>query len=129
MRKLPHTAAEDLLEIIMRRYERAATLLTSNRPVDDWGKLLGDTAAVTALLDRLLHHAHVLKCGPRSWRTKLRSDLHEQATSSPPTSGSSRVAVPEPRAQLRSGLWTPPRLTRAWTALRRRPRGTPPTPA
>ena len=39
-------------------------LLTSNRPVDDWGKLLGDTAAVTALLDRLLHHAHVLKCGP-----------------------------------------------------------------
>ena len=37
MRKLPHTAAEDLLEIIMRRYERAATLLTSNRPVDDWG--------------------------------------------------------------------------------------------
>jgi DNA replication protein DnaC len=70
MRKLPHTAAEDLLEIIMRRYERASTLLTSNRPVDDWGKLLGDTAAVTALLDRLLHHAHVLKCGPRSWRTK-----------------------------------------------------------
>src|SRR4029453_5295675 len=56
MRKLPHTAAEDLLEIIMRRYERASTLLTSNRPVDDWGKLLGDTAAVTALLDRLLHH-------------------------------------------------------------------------
>jgi hypothetical protein len=45
----------------MRRYERAATLLTSNRPVDDWGKLLGDTAAVTALLDRLLRHAHVLK--------------------------------------------------------------------
>lgn len=75
MRKLPHTAAEDLLEIIMRRYERASTLLTSNRPVEDWGKLLGDTAAVTALLDRLLHHAHVLKCGPRSWRTKVHTDL------------------------------------------------------
>ena len=75
MRKLPHTAAEDLLELIMRRYERASTLLTSNRPVDDWGKLLGDTAAVTALLDRLLHHAHVLKCGPRSWRTKVHTDL------------------------------------------------------
>ncbi len=81
MRKLPHTAAEDLLELVMRRYERASTLLTSNRPVDDWGKLLGDTAAVTALLDRLLHHAHVLKCGPRSWRTKVHSDLHaEEAT-------------------------------------------------
>ena len=66
MRKLPHTAAEDLLEIIMRRYERASTLLTSNRPVEDWGKLLGDAAAVTAMLDRLLHHGHVLKCGPKS---------------------------------------------------------------
>lgn len=80
MRKLPHTAAEDLLELIMRRYERASTVLTSNRPVDDWGKLLGDTAAVTALLDRLLHHAHVIKCGPRSWRTKVAGDLQQDAT-------------------------------------------------
>jgi DNA replication protein DnaC len=71
MRKLPSTAAEDLLEIVMRRYERASTLMTSNRPVEDWGKLLGDSAAVTAMLDRLLHHGHVLKCGPRSWRTKM----------------------------------------------------------
>jgi len=70
MRKLPLTAAEELLEIIMRRYERASTVLTSNRPVEDWGKLLGDSAAVTAMLDRLLHHGHVMKCGPRSWRTK-----------------------------------------------------------
>jgi DNA replication protein DnaC len=70
MRKLPLTAAEDLLEIVMRRYERVSTLLTSNRPVEDWGKLLGDAAAVSAMLDRLLHHGHLLKCGPRSWRTK-----------------------------------------------------------
>jgi DNA replication protein DnaC len=70
MRKLPHTAAEDLLEVVMRRYERFSTLLTSNRPVEDWGKLLGDVAAVSSMLDRLLHHGHVLKCGPRSWRTK-----------------------------------------------------------
>ena len=69
MRRLPPTAAEDLLEIIMRRYERASTLLTTI-PVDDWGKLLGDVAAVSAMLDRLLHHGHVLKCGPKSWRTK-----------------------------------------------------------
>src|SRR5215210_7906728 len=79
MRKLPLTAAEDLLELIMRRYERSSTLITSNRPVEDWGQLLGDTAAVSALLDRLLHHAHVLKCGPKSWRTRLRSDLQDRA--------------------------------------------------
>ena len=71
MRKLPQTAAEDLLEIVMRRYERASTLLTSNRPVEDWGKLLADVAAVGSMLDRLLHHGHVLKCGPKSWRTKI----------------------------------------------------------
>jgi len=76
MRKLPLTAAEELLEIIMRRYERASTMLTSNRPIEDWGKLLGDAAAVSAMLDRLLHHGHVLKCGPRSWRTK--TDLPPQ---------------------------------------------------
>ena len=74
MRKLPLTAAEDLLEIVMRRYERASTLLTSNRPVEDWGKLLGDTAAMSAMLDRLLHHGHVLKCGPRSWRAKMAAE-------------------------------------------------------
>src|SRR5438270_4748795 len=76
MRKLPLTAAEELLEIIMRRYERASTMLTSNRPIEDWGKLLGDAAAVSAMLDRLLHHGHVLKCGPRSCRTK--TDLPPQ---------------------------------------------------
>ena len=84
MRKLPHTAAEDLLELIIRRYERTSTILTSNRPVDDWGKLLGDTAAVTALLDRLLHHAHVLKCGPKSWRTQKRANAQTGPTTLAP---------------------------------------------
>src|SRR5437879_7097369 len=66
MRKLPPTAAEELLEIVMRRYERARTLLTSNRAIEDWGKLLGDTAAVTAMLDRLLPAAPILKCVRRT---------------------------------------------------------------
>lgn len=74
MRKLPATAAEDLLEVVMRRYERASTIFTSNRPVEDWPKLFGDAPAVAAMLDRLLHHGHVLKCGPRSWRTRLHAD-------------------------------------------------------
>ena len=80
MRKLPPTAAEDLLEIIMRRYERASTILTSNRPIEDWGKILGDNAAVTAMLDRLLHHAHILKTGPRSWRTREKTALRAKDT-------------------------------------------------
>lgn len=70
MRKLPVTAAEDLIELVMRRYERRSTVITSNRPVEDWGKVLGDVAATSAMLDRLMHHCHVVTCGPRSYRTK-----------------------------------------------------------
>ena len=66
MRKLPFTAAEDLPELIMRRYERSSTLVTSNGPVEDWGKLLGDAAAVSAMLDRLLHQS----CA-EVWATQL----------------------------------------------------------
>jgi DNA replication protein DnaC len=75
MRKLPAAAAEDLLELIMRRHKRSSTIMTSNRPVDDWGKLLGDTPAVSAMLDRLLDDGHVMKCGPKSWRTRKHGDL------------------------------------------------------
>ena len=80
MRKLPPTASEDLLELVMRRYGRASTLFTSNRPVEDWGKLFHDAPAVTAMLDRLLHHGHVLKCGPRSWRTRLHTAPRDEGT-------------------------------------------------
>ena len=61
MRTLPASAAEDLLEIVMRRYERASTLITSNRPLEDWPKMFGDTPAVTAFLDRLMHHSHLIQ--------------------------------------------------------------------
>ncbi len=70
MRKLSPTADEESLEIVMRRHELTSTLLTSNRPVDDWRKLMGESAAVTAILDRLHDHGHILKCGPWTWRTK-----------------------------------------------------------
>jgi hypothetical protein len=76
MRKLPLTAAEELLEIIMRRYERASTMLTSNRPVEDWGKTAGRRSRRQRHARPTLHQGHVLKCGPRSWRTK--TDLPPQ---------------------------------------------------
>jgi DNA replication protein DnaC len=79
MRKLPLTAAEELVDIIMRRYEPASTMLTSNQPVEYWGKLPSDAAAVRAMFDRLMHHCHVLNCGPRSSRTKTDLPLQEAA--------------------------------------------------
>jgi hypothetical protein len=78
IRKLPLIAAEELQEIIMRRNERGGTMTASNRPGEEWGKLLGDTAAVPAMLDRLLHHGHALIYGPRSWRTKTGSNGNAQ---------------------------------------------------
>jgi DNA replication protein DnaC len=73
MRKLPASAAEDLLEIVMRRYERASTLITSNRPLEDWPRMFGDTPAVTAFLDRLMHHSHLIQLRGKSYR------LHESS--------------------------------------------------
>jgi len=70
-KRLPQTAAEDLLDVILDRYRhRKSSLITSNRPVEDWGKLLGDNAAASAILDRLLHRGHLLKFEGKSYRLK-----------------------------------------------------------
>ena len=70
LRKLPAQAGDELADVLMSRYEKASTLVTSNRPVDDWARLLGDTVVVTPLLDRLLHHGHLLKFEGKSWRLR-----------------------------------------------------------
>jgi len=70
-KKVPEQAADDLLDIILNRYSsRKSTLLTSNRPIEDWGKLLRDNAASSAILDRLLHRGHLLKFQGKSYRLK-----------------------------------------------------------
>jgi DNA replication protein DnaC len=70
-KRLPQTAADDLLDVILERYrQRKSSLITSNRPIEDWGKLLGDNAAVSAILDRLLHRGHLLKFEGKSYRLK-----------------------------------------------------------
>ena len=80
MRRLRDTAAEDLLEIFMRRYEKGAIIVTSNRPVEDWGKILGDNAAAGAILDRFLHHAEIIKLDGRSYRMHDRREQLKQDT-------------------------------------------------
>ena len=56
----------------MRRYERRSTVMTSNRPLEEWGKLFGDVPAATAILDRFLHHAEIFRITGRSYRLKDR---------------------------------------------------------
>ena len=70
LRKLPPQAGDELAEVLMSRYEKASTIVTSNRPLEDWARLLGDTVVVTPLLDRLMHHGHLLKFDGKSWRLK-----------------------------------------------------------
>lgn len=70
LRKLPAHAGDELADVLMSRYEKQSTLVTSNRSIDDWPKLLGDVVVVTPLLDRLLHHGHLLKFEGKSWRLR-----------------------------------------------------------
>jgi DNA replication protein DnaC len=78
MKHLPPTAAEDLLEVFVRRYEKGAIILTTNRPLEDWGQVLGDTAAAGAILDRFLHHAEVIRLQGRSYRMHHRKELRSK---------------------------------------------------
>ena len=73
-KKMPEQAADDLLDIILTRYSaRRSTLISSNRPLEDWGKLLRDNAASSAIVDRLLHRGHLLQFEGRSYRLKQAS--------------------------------------------------------
>lgn len=80
LNRTPPGAAQNLLEIFMRRYEKASTIVTSNRPIEDWGKLLGDAAIATAILDRFLHHAVVITIKGRSYRLTKRPRTATQDT-------------------------------------------------
>lgn len=78
MKQLPKRSGEYLFEIIMRRYENRSTMMTSNRPLEDWGKLVGDVPSATAILDRFLHHAEVITTTGKSYRLKNRPTTKTQ---------------------------------------------------
>jgi len=81
LKSLPKNSAEYLLEVIMRRYENHSTIMTSNRPLEEWGKLLGDATSASAILDRFLHHAQTIVIRGKSYR------LRNQAALPKPTAG------------------------------------------
>lgn len=68
MKQLPKRSGEYLFEIIMRRHEIKSTMMTSNRPLEDWGKLIGDIPSATAILDRFLHRSELFQITGRSYR-------------------------------------------------------------
>jgi DNA replication protein DnaC len=70
MKQLPRRSGECLLEIVMRRHENRSTMMTSNRPLEDWAKLIGDVPAATAILDRFLQHATIINITGKSYRLR-----------------------------------------------------------
>lgn len=70
MKKMPQNAADDILEIIHRRYGNMSTIIATNRPIEDWGKILGDNAATSAILDRFLDRAKIINIKGKSYRMR-----------------------------------------------------------
>ena len=83
MKQLPRHSGEYLFEIIMRRYETRSTIMTSNRPLEDWGKLVGDVPSATAILDRFLHHAELITIAGRSYRLRNQAGNGEPSLEAP----------------------------------------------
>jgi DNA replication protein DnaC len=79
MKQLPRRSGECLFEVVMRRYETRSTMMTSNRPLEDWGKLLGDAPGATAILDRFLHHAELVRMTGRSYRLRHHTTSPEES--------------------------------------------------
>jgi DNA replication protein DnaC len=97
MKQLPRRSGECLFEVVMRRYETRSTMMTSNRPLEDWGKLLGDAPGATAILDRFLHHAELVRMTGRSYRLRHRTDsLPEGVEDSKPANAPPGSAAKRP---------------------------------
>jgi DNA replication protein DnaC len=97
MKQLPRRSGECLFEVVMRRYETRSTMMTSNRPLEDWGKLLGDVPSATAILDRFLHHAELVRMTGRSYRLR-----HHSAPAPEPVEDSKPAKAPTGSEEERS---------------------------
>ena len=83
MKQLPKRSGEFLFEIVMRRHETRSTMMTTNRPIEDWGKLLGDVPTAGAILDRFLHHSEIITITGRSYRLRNRKENSKPAKAPP----------------------------------------------
>lgn len=100
MKQLPKRSGEFLFEIVMRRYETRSTMMTTNRPLEDWGKLLGDVPTATAILDRFLHHAEIITITGKSYRLASRGEDSKPAKAPP---GSKKNGKPPKPAKAPTG--------------------------
>jgi DNA replication protein DnaC len=103
MKQLPKRSGEFLFEIVLRRYENRSTFMTTNRPVEDWGKLLGDVPTASAILDRFLHHAEVISFEGDSYRLADRKRSAQAANQAKAPSGSEAAQIAPKKAKAPTG--------------------------
>jgi len=72
---ITQTGAMVFFQLMSRRYERASTVLTSNKGFEEWGEIFGDEVMAAALVDRLLHHCHIVNIRGNSYRMRQHSEL------------------------------------------------------
>jgi hypothetical protein len=99
MKQLPRRSGEVLFEIIMRRYENRSTMMTSNRPLEDWGKLIGDVPSATAILDRFLHHATIIAIAGKSYRLRNQNSKPAEADDSSKPANLPTGSTPKKKAK------------------------------
>jgi DNA replication protein DnaC len=109
IKQLPKRSGEYLFEIVMRRYETKSTMMTSNRPLEDWGKLIGDVPSATAILDRFLHHAEIITITGRSYRLKDHPPTEAPSKSRPGKQPAQASKPAEPEAAEQDACQESPR--------------------
>ena len=102
MKQLPMRSGEYLFEIIMRRHEMRSTMMTTNRPLEDWGKLIGDVPSASAILDRFLQSAEIMKIKGKSYR--LSSGKNSKGAKAPTGSSAEEESEPGKSPRLRSNI-------------------------
>jgi DNA replication protein DnaC len=80
---ISRTGAMLFFQLMSRRYERAATVLTSNKSFDEWGEVFGDDVMASALIDRLVHHCHIVNIRGNSYRLRQHADLQRLLSPQP----------------------------------------------
>ena len=71
-------SANMLFQLINKRYEKCSTIITTNKPFSEWGELFGDSMIANAILDRLLHHSHIINITGNSYRLKDKFELNSE---------------------------------------------------
>lgn len=103
MKQLPKRSGEFLFEIVMRRYETRSTMMTTNRPLEDWGKLIGDVPTATAILDRFLHHSEIITFTGKSFRLRHRSQASKPAKAPTGSNKTKKNSKPANKAKAPTG--------------------------